>query len=188
MSHTVTSLPVSASRSVPDMTSAYRSGFPALSTTTRVPDYDADSRSRIVTQETAKDWLKGMIVSRPDHASARLCLLTSRLKAYRDMPEEDRWPAADWPADRAFRDAHTFIGCLPLSSIPVPEISLADDGEINFLWENENVYIDLGFYGTGTYSYFARDKTRDKNKQDILGEDIPALEGLPDRLKELLSA
>ena len=70
----------------------------------------------------------------------------------------ERWPAAEWPSGRAFEDARTFIHALPVSSIPLPHLSFADDGEINFLWNQDGIHIDLGFYGTGTYSYFARGK------------------------------
>ena len=60
---------------------------------------------------------------------------------------------------------------------------MANDGEINFLWESDDVYVDLGFYGTGTYSYFARGK----NGQGIHGEDVPASKGLSVEIVELFS-
>ena len=90
-----------------------------------------------------KDRFEGATLSRPDHACRRL--LHARLDEYRTGPEEDRWPDAVRPVDEAFADARAFIECLPLSSIPVPEISLADDGEINFLWAGDDAgaYVDL---------------------------------------------
>lgn len=36
------------------------------------------------------------------------------------------------------------------------DISIASDGEVNFYWKNSIGAIDLGFYGDGTYSYYAR--------------------------------
>lgn len=58
------------------------------------------------------------------------------------------------PSEQAFSDAHEFISCLDLNGCAMPEIELIGDGEINFSWEldDDNLQIDLGFYGTGKYS------------------------------------
>ena len=151
--------------------------------TTRDFGFDVGLRREVSIPETAKDWFKGTAVSRPNHACRHL--LYARLDECRSEPEEGRWPGAVRPADAAFADAYAFIERLPLSSIPVPEIGLADDGEINFLWGSGDaaVYVDLGFYGTGTYSYFARGG----DGRGIRGEDVPASEGLPGEIVALLS-
>lgn len=154
---------------------------PAPVTTTRPSGFDADIAHKTMVPETARDWLTGTIVSQPDHAP--VYRLAAKLEAHRHTSEADRWPDAVWPDDQAFDDARAFIGCLPLPLIPMPEISLAHDGEINFLWEGDDIYVDLGFYGTGTYSYFARGR----DGYGIRGEDIPASEGLPDKIVSLLS-
>ena len=73
-----------------------------------------------------------------------------QLETHRKIRDNKRWPGAIWPDDKAFEDAQTFISCIPLELIPKPEIRLADDGEINFLWQSEDIHIDLGFYGTGS--------------------------------------
>ncbi len=96
---------------------------------------------------------------------------------------EERWPGAVWPDAQAFGDADTFIRRLPLASIPMPEIGLADDGEVNFLWESDGVHVDLGFYGTRTFSFFARDG----DGAGIHGEDVPASHGLPREITALLT-
>lgn len=150
-------------------------------TTTRSSGFNPDFAHEAMVPETAKDRLKVTIVSRPDYAP--VYRLTAKLEAHRRTPEVDRWPDAVWPDDRTFADARAFIERLPLLSILMPEVSLAHDGEINFLWESDDVYVDLGFYGTGTYSYFARGR----DGQSIRGEDIPAQEGLSDKVVELLS-
>lgn len=38
----------------------------------------------------------------------------------------------------------------------MPSISCAGDGEINFTWRTASGVIDLGFYGDGSYSYYAK--------------------------------
>ena len=101
-----------------------------------------------------------------------------------ETPEDIRWPSAAWPIESAFEDARVFITKLPLAHIPEPEIRFADDGEINFWWIEENVHIDLGFYGTGTYSYFGHDG----EGQEIQDENVLASEGLAQAIKNLLTA
>ena len=90
---------------------------------------------------------------------------------------------AEPPVPAAFSDAEAFARQLPAPLSEMPHISLADDGELNFAWNGGPVYIDLGFYGTGTYSYFARDKQGQKH----YGDDIPARGPIPRDLIETLS-
>ncbi len=100
--------------------------------------------------------------------------LIKNLEAHQYKPEDERWPCAEWPNEKAFEDAYIFIQHLDLTLIPIPIITLADDGEVNFLWKYDPVHVDLGFYGTGTYSYFACHK----DGRESIGENVPASEGL----------
>ncbi len=110
--------------------------------------------------------------------------LIVKLKALQNMPDSEKWPESTWPIAQAFDDANLFIRRSTLSSIPTPEIKLADDGEINFLWTGTRVHVDLGFYGTGTFSYFARGK----DGRRLHGECVSALEGLPQEIVALFAA
>ena len=114
---------------------------------------------------------------------ARQSLLT-QLDALQHAPESERWPTAARPSERAFADARLFIRRLPASAILMPDVGLADDGEVNFLWDSDAVHIDLGMYGTGTFSYFAR--TGDGQK--FYGDDCPATHGLPGEIANLIKA
>ena len=109
----------------------------------------------------------------PARHSPTLQLIKS-LQACQYKPEDERWPCAEWPSEKAFEDAYVFIQHLDLTSIPVPTITLADDGEVNFLWKYEPTHVDLGFYGTGTYSYFACNK----DGRESIGEIVPVNRGL----------
>ncbi len=100
--------------------------------------------------------------------------LLDELAALERTPEDDRWPGAVWPSPRAFEDARAFVRRLPDAAIPAPDIGLADDGEVNFLWKADGVHIDLGFYGTGDYSFFARGR----DGRELDGENVPAAAGL----------
>ena len=101
--------------------------------------------------------------------------LLAQLKEFEKTPKEERWPGATWPSVQAFRDAEIFIRKLPLDSIPMPDMGLADDGEVNFLWKEGGVHVDLGFYGTGSYSYFACGKTGNKiyAEDALVSDDFP---------------
>ena len=107
-----------------------------------------------------------------------------QLHTIQNTSESDRWPGADWPSEQAFEDARLFIRHLPPVAIRLPNMRLADDGEMNFLWKEDGIHIDLGFYGTGAFSYFAR--TRDGEK--FYGDDVPASQGLPHALVNLVRA
>lgn len=108
--------------------------------------------------------------------------LERQLRELKQTSEANRWPNAVWPSEKAFEDAFVFINCLPSSLIPMPDINLADDGEINFLWKTDDVHVDLGFYGTGTLSFFAKKE----NERKIYGEHVPVTEGLPHDIGRLL--
>ena len=109
--------------------------------------------------------------------------LLERLAELRSIPEEQRWPGADWPVDEAFLDAGKFTERLPVPIKVAPHISLADDGEVNFTWSQDRIWIDLGFYGTGTFSFYARDK----DGKDLFGDDILVMSPLQNELVALLA-
>ena len=111
--------------------------------------------------------------------------LLAKLKMLQNTPEADRFPGADWPTDQAFEEAASFVTLLPLPDILAPKIYIAHDGEINFLWKRDDgLHIDLGFYGDGTYSYYAIDKSG----RESMGDDVAVSQGLPHVLTEMLTA
>ena len=109
--------------------------------------------------------------------------LLERLANLRSLPEEQRWPGTDWPTEAAFQDAGRFADGLPQTMRIAPHISLADDGEVNFAWSRDGMRIDLGFYGTGAYSFYARDR----EGEEWFGDDISVTSPLPKELAALLA-
>ena len=105
--------------------------------------------------------------------------LLERLAELRWLPEEQRWPGADWPTEEAFQNAGKFTERLPGTMKAAPYISLADDGEVNFAWTRDGMLIDLGFYGTGAYSFYARGRDGD----EWFGDDISVMATLPEELR-----
>ena len=109
--------------------------------------------------------------------------LLDRLHELQTRPESEKWPDADWPMEEAFQDAGKFTDGLPQTMRIAPHISLADDGEVNFAWSRDGMRIDLGFYGTGTYSFYARDM----GGEEWFGDDISVTSPLPKELTTLLA-
>ena len=105
-----------------------------------------------------------------------------RLESLRETPVDERWMNAVWPSDEAFDAALSFIQSLPADMLCIPDIGLADDGEINFLWKNESVHVDLGFHDAKSFSYFVRAP----NGEEFLEDGVPSNRGLPPEIATLL--
>lgn len=98
-------------------------------------------------------------------------------------PDADHSLGAVPPDPQALQDARAFVLSLPNGLVHLPDIGLADDGEVNFLWKDAGIHVDLGFYGSGTFSYYARD---DKGKE-YLEDECRVAHGLPSDLIALLT-
>ena len=101
----------------------------------------------------------------------------------REAAGEHPDPGASYPTPQAFADAWEFVSRLDLNSYDPPVVNMAGDGEINFFWhrESDGLRVDLGVYGTGTYSYYGR-----KGDQEVFADDLPVEKGLTDDLAALL--
>ena len=115
--------------------------------------------------------------------SSQIWPLFWRLADLYSTHETERWPNGDWPDDTAFEDAWRFTELLPTPAKALPHIALAEDGEVNFAWIHDAMQIDLGFYGTGTFSYYARAN----DGQEYFGDDVLVASPLPKELVALLS-
>ncbi len=71
------------------------------------------------------------------------------------------------PSPDAINEALRFVDLLPADS-PVPHVSVADDGEVNFFRRGHGLFIDIGFFGDGQIHYYAR--------VDALGIDVTGSE------------
>ena len=107
-----------------------------------------------------------------------------RLRALRADPEAEEPPWAERPSDRAFADALSFVSAWTTAALPMPDVGLADDGEVNFLWQGPELHVDLGFYGDGTFSCFARAPGGVR----FAADDVAAELGLPPDLQAILKA
>ena len=73
---------------------------------------------------------------------------------------------------QAVQDALAFSTALQPKVQPI--VSFADDGELNLCWKSKepDLMADVGFYGNGTYSYYARSA----GKVELMRDDVPASE------------
>jgi hypothetical protein len=96
------------------------------------------------------------------------------------------------PTAQALDDAKTFIRTFDFTVHCLPDIALASDGEINFWWNTGDLDMDLGFYGNGTYCYYAHGKfvPNEGGKYDYEWEtsvdDVLPTTPLSDRILKLL--
>lgn len=97
---------------------------------------------------------------------------------------EDGWDGghAKAPHSTTVRDAELFARLLFSVETSPPHVSLATDGEINFLWRLPSIRLDLGFYGDGTYSYYGCSSTG----EEFLADEMSIHTLLPQRLLHLL--
>jgi hypothetical protein len=70
------------------------------------------------------------------------------------QPGWDGSPDDIAPSSAAADQAATFVELLP-AFVPVPQPSVAADGEIILFWEDDGLYIEVGFRGGEYLSYFA---------------------------------
>ena len=94
------------------------------------------------------------------------------------------WDGAEGkaPTHAAITDAERFTRIMMRDDVYAPHISLATDGEINFLWMLPHLRLDLGFYGDGTYSYYGKTAVGD----DFLVDDASVCTPLPEQLLQLI--
>ena len=94
------------------------------------------------------------------------------------------WDGAEGkaPTHAAITDAERFTRILMRDDVYAPHISLATDGEINFLWMLPHLRLDLGFYGDGTYSYYGKTAAGD----EFLVDDTSVGTPLPEQILQLI--
>ena len=87
---------------------------------------------------------------------------------------------ADCPRDSALalavNDALRFIDLIPATAT-LPQVALADDGEINLFWREDGLLIDIGFIGDGMMHYYISDEAQDVDSDASIqfsGRSLPS--------------
>lgn len=85
------------------------------------------------------------------------------------------------PSTETINDTLSFIEKLPYGVIE-PRPGVSGDGEISLFWEGDDIYIDIGFTGDGTYILYARDNEGIEYFKDSIDLNSP----LPTALLNLI--
>lgn len=81
--------------------------------------------------------------------------LAAELLSYLDLSEGwDGFESVPVPRD-AVLDALSFLDLRP-GDVALPYPQIAPDGEVGFYWRTEDVFAEIGFYGDGEFSYYAK--------------------------------
>lgn len=81
--------------------------------------------------------------------------LHARLLSYRDLTDDWDGCGAAPPSIDAVLDAVDFLVMRP-RDVPLPSPQIASDGEVGLYWRTGEVHAEVGFYGDGDMSYYAR--------------------------------
>ena len=99
-------------------------------------------------------------------AEATSAALRKQVLSYRAERPRDRSLAV------AVNDAWRFIDLIPATAT-LPQVALADDGEVNMYWRGDGLLIDVGFVGDGMMHYYV--------SHEAQGVDVDASIQLGDR-------
>ncbi|MGW5961029.1 hypothetical protein [Methylorubrum thiocyanatum] len=95
--------------------------------------------------------------TRPLLPAFRECALIKRIREIATYQAGWDGPESVGPTVETVKQAIDFARQLQsLGDIAPPYITAANDGEINFYWKTPHLALDLGFTGTGQYSYYGQ--------------------------------
>ena len=109
--------------------------------------------------------------------------LTSQIEEFRSCKDGWKGPDSLGPREPTIDGAKTFAkAVLADSTIDLPHIGLAADGEITFFWQNPKITIDLSIAGDGTYAYFAKPVAG----RPFFEDAAPVTKNLPEEILSLI--
>ena len=81
--------------------------------------------------------------------------LHAKLLSYLELPHDWDGRGAVPPSLDAVLDTIDFLGKRP-PDVPLPFPQIASDGEVGLYWRTGEIHVEIGFYGDGELSYYAR--------------------------------
>jgi hypothetical protein len=109
--------------------------------------------------------------------------LLGRIRGLLDLAPGWDGYRAKIPAATAIDEAEQFTSnVLPADDFQLPTVTAAADGEVNFSWKNSLGYIDLGFYGDGSYSYYAKTAVG----HEFMSDESSLTEHLPEQVLTII--
>lgn len=113
--------------------------------------------------------------------------LHAKLLSYLKLPHDWDGHGAVPPSLNAVLDTITFLDKRP-SDISLPFPQIASDGEVGLYWRTDKIHVEIGFYGDGELSYYAR-YTATPGKSEECGRDgcHPGARNWPQDLVSILN-
>jgi len=74
--------------------------------------------------------------------------------SYRSLMNDWDGYGGNPPSNQAIVDSLLWLSLLPTKS-PLPKPMLSGAGEVGLYWDTDGFYCDIGFFGDGTFSYYA---------------------------------
>lgn len=107
--------------------------------------------------------------------------ITDLIKSYQYYPAN--WDGYDGipPSSDTVNNALSFIEKLPFNA-KEPRPGVSGDGEISLFWENDDIFVDIGFSGDGKYTFYARDN----QAIEYFKDEIDLKDPLPEALLNLI--
>ncbi|WP_054889593.1 hypothetical protein [Pseudomonas sp. NBRC 111118] len=116
-------------------------------------------------------------------AMTRKNSLLSKIRGLLDLAPGWDGYSAKVPSGAAIDEAEQFSSnVLPADEFQLPTVTAAADGEVNFSWKNALGYIDLGFYGDGSYSFYAKTTAG----QEFMSDESSLTEHLPEQVLKII--
>ena len=129
---------------------------------------------------------KSLPVLRADSTSTVLRQVDSLIAQVREFGAYDKGWCGEHsypPSRSAINDAENFLRQYNWDQMILPVISMTSDGEINFIWIKDDLYVDLGFFGDQTYAFYWK---RD-NGVSLGGDNVDCSRELPSELMAALA-
>ena len=103
--------------------------------------------------------------------------LKQKVESFETLNRERAGRNTILPSFVAIRNSLRFVELLPLDG-KLPEVSVAGDGEVNFYWNFEGVFIDVGLFADNKIYYYINVDTIEVDEdgaESFNDESLPAL-------------
>ena len=110
--------------------------------------------------------------------------LKKKVKSFETLNKDWAGRNTTLPSSVAIENSMRFVDLLP-SGGKLPEVSVAGDGEVNFYWDFEGVFIDVGIFCDNNIYYYINVDTIGVDED---GAEIFNDQSLPDPLESAIRA
>ena len=101
--------------------------------------------------------------------------LIEQLLDYLNLKEDWDGYGGVAPFEKTVNETILFVKTLP-KMMPLPEPMIAGSGIIGLYWDNQGIYVEIGFEGDGTFWCYAEDAEGHEAGEDsiLVGDELPS--------------